>query len=158
MIRLLSSLARMLAMILAVLTVAYCCGAKNFPLIAWVSSVGLLSFGWCGWLWFRGYGWKWRLLVTTAFGVVVSGLSCFLYGDYLISLMGGRHIGPQEDPLSKMAHLSDLEGTGLVLVGILLMTYADYQRPAKLTQLSALAKDEGDESASVWPPAPKRSE
>ena len=156
MIRLFFSSAKMLAMILATLTVACYCGAKNLPLIVWVSSVALLSFGWCGWLWFRGYGWKWRLLVTTAFGCVISGLSCFLYGDYLIGLMGGRHIGPQEDTLPKMAHLSNLEGAGLVFLGMLLTTYADYQRPSELTQSTSSAKNQEENLESVWPPAPKQ--
>ena len=154
--RLMHSAVKMVAVILVIFAAAYFSGVWNLSIIFWVGLVALICFSWGGWLWFNGNGWKWQCLIVSVLAVVVSGLSLFLYADYLIGLMGGRHIGPQANPFGRMAHLSNLEGAGLVLAGILLMTYVDYRRPSKPMRLLSPVIDEQETAGSVWPPAPKQ--
>ena len=94
--------------------------------------------GWCIWLWVVGHGWRWRLLATLGFALMP-------FGYWVVMEL-----------ITSFAQERFAIGNLLIIVGIGVLTYADYHRTAGSQPKLTLPKERDAVDDRVWPPAPKK--
>lgn len=135
----------------AALVILYFSGAYRFPVILFVIA------GWGAWLWIVVPGWKGRLLTTLGLGL--TALSWWFVTSlcqYFGRKVEGSHFSEEGFYWSGLAVMAGNLSSGLVIAGILLLTYVDYRRVPKQQQASELSNEVQTEQSHVWPPPPKQ--
>lgn len=136
---------------LVALVVLYLSGAYRFPIGLFVIA------GWGVWLWIVAPGRKERVFITLGLGL--TALSWWVgttLRQHLARKLEGSHFREEGDYWASLAVIAGNVGSGLVIVGILVLTYVDYQRSSKLKQAPEAANEVEAVQGEVWPPAPKQ--
>jgi hypothetical protein len=142
---LLSIIKLLIAMIVAGLSYFY-----RLPMIVFV------ALGWWLWLWFVMSERKVRRLAALGFGLAALGWTVSLFERGFMLKVEGSHFPASSDHWMNLAHISFRGGIGLMMAGLILLAYVDYNRLPKPRPKPELADGVKADQDRVWPPAPKQ--
>ncbi len=136
--------------LMAALSLLYFSWVKSLPIILFV------CFGWCAWVWVVGRRRKSKVLSLAGFALMSLGWWClFALWSYFAEKGDASHFNEARDYWRYLSGTSVQMGIALSLLGIVLLTWADYLIPAKTKPVPELPTEVKLDQSGVWPPAPK---